>query len=369
MSNRTVGIEIEVLVAADLFDVRNHIRHSNVLGEWTAKLDGSVRSNECDATGQRFSGMEFVSGILPLSSVEKSVEALLNFLENYETRVNDTCGLHVHVDASGLTAASVANVAFRYGKDQKAISKWLAESRQNNEYARPLLSDGSVMDTSRSVIEKGTKDVRALTKLSRYSAVNLSSVAKHGTIEFRQHHGSLRHDEIVSWVNFCHDFVVASTLTPVQATAAIVIAPMTTQAQDGLRANAIIRQLILISRALDQAQGGIVSKEALARASGDTEEDRIAPQSIPGYIKILRDKYLSRTAYAGALTNTYGKGYSFSPHRESPIRTLEGHISLEDRSTIPSVRGIFDGVFAIDAQPGWEYGQQPETVEHLLSRR
>jgi hypothetical protein len=46
--------------------------------------------------------------------------------------------------------------------------------------------------------------------ISRYRKVNIASFNRHGTIEFRQHEGTMDPDRILNWVQFCTHFVEES---------------------------------------------------------------------------------------------------------------------------------------------------------------
>jgi hypothetical protein len=47
----------------------------------------------------------------------------------------------------------------------------------------------------------------------RYNKVNLCAFLRHGTIEFRQHSGTMNVDKVINWIVFCVNFVETSANT------------------------------------------------------------------------------------------------------------------------------------------------------------
>ena len=52
-----------------------------------------------------------------------------------------------------------------------------------------------------------------VTDFGMYKKVNICAFARHGTIEFRQHQGTLSFEKIVNWISFCQEFVNHSKKT------------------------------------------------------------------------------------------------------------------------------------------------------------
>lgn len=71
----------------------------------------------------------------------------------------------------------------------------------------------STVQKLEALIAKGTWDsVEDMCNqvADRYRAVNLHAFPRHGTVEFRQHHGSLSGDKVTAWVTFVLEFVERS---------------------------------------------------------------------------------------------------------------------------------------------------------------
>jgi hypothetical protein len=201
--NRRFGVEIE-FVGIGQSQMLRTLRDAEIpstsngsynRGNWVVKDDGSVH-------GPRGSG-ELVSpplsGVRGLAQVKKVCQTILDA----GATANSTCGLHVHVDAAGLTGSQMANVVRLYRDHQSVINQILPTSRHRNRYASPM---GTGVNACLTQLDqaRGTTGIRsALNYLNRYLAVNLSAFIRHGTIEFRQHNGTTSPSKILSWIKFC----------------------------------------------------------------------------------------------------------------------------------------------------------------------
>lgn len=193
------GVEIECMVPRDV-NLYALMNEAGVQNQWTEKHDGSLMP----PVGYR--GVEIVS--VPLHNLDDSFESIkkiCNVLNKAGAIINKTCGLHVHVDASGFSAAQMRNVFDRYKKFEIEIDKWMPASRRKSEntYCRSL--NGVDVFHSDSI-----NTMCGNTGSSRYLKVNLQAYLVHGTVEFRQHSGTTRADKIINWVKFCINFMKQS---------------------------------------------------------------------------------------------------------------------------------------------------------------
>ena len=211
VSGRTFGIEAEfygitpqtavaALQAVGIVASWEGYTH-RVMPGWKVVTDASVTSRGTNAG----SGLELVSPILQgeagLAEAAKAVTALLNA----GGKTDRTCGLHVHVGMDGLTGASIMKVLDLYAANQHNINGLVARSRNSNSYCEPLAHRNGYRQSYYDQF-RGTSNVRDMKAIAqsfgRYSVVNLSAYAKYGTVEFRQHQGTLNGKKVVSWVRF-----------------------------------------------------------------------------------------------------------------------------------------------------------------------
>lgn len=113
-------------------------------------------------------------------------------------RVNKSCGLHVHLDFSERDAAHAQRIGHNYYMLELLIVSSLAPSRAANRYC--------MIDAVPAVSEHPAS-LGELLGRGRYCAVNYCAIARHGTIEFRQHQGSLNFAKIRKWIMFLQSLV------------------------------------------------------------------------------------------------------------------------------------------------------------------
>jgi hypothetical protein len=170
---------------------------------WKIVEDCTVYPNDED---WGCSTMEVVSPPLRGQDGLAELVRVLTVLSELGCTVNDTCGLHVHHDASDLDAEAVRTLAKTYLKFEGVIDSLLDESRENHRYAQTLKFD-TVEGMFARVDEAVTSYDIYRIWWDRYVKLNLESLQVHGTVEFRQHEGSLDVCEIAAWVSLTQSMV------------------------------------------------------------------------------------------------------------------------------------------------------------------
>lgn len=202
---RTFGIEIEAFNATQ-FDVVQAMRAEGLIAETASynNSDASYWRIKTDASISGENAFEVVSPILTdLADVAKCCRALATV----NAKVNQSTGLHVHIGAADLKLADWKNMVKRYRDNETIIDCFMPRSRRENN-ARYVQS---IIGLMTSTIDSAT-NVRQLGNLmrTRYLKLNVQSFVKHGTVEFRQHSGTVDFEKISKWVEFCLNFVSAS---------------------------------------------------------------------------------------------------------------------------------------------------------------
>ena len=210
-SNRTFGVEceffgitphaaIDALAAAGISAHYAGYTHA-ITPDWKIVRDVSV-TKQGTSVG---AGLELVSPILRgaagLEQAAKAVKALLSI----GGKVDKSCGLHVHIGMDGLTGAQFMNVFDLYAANQTHINSVVARSRHSNRYCKPQNNSPQYERGRYDAIRRAdaANEIReGVRSLDRFVAVNLTSYAKYGTVEFRQHQGTLNGEKLTSWVKF-----------------------------------------------------------------------------------------------------------------------------------------------------------------------
>jgi hypothetical protein len=189
-----------------------HARSSS----WTVCRDGSVSG-----------GGEVVSPILQGSAGLDALRKVCDALTAAGADANTTCGMHIHVGARNvLTMRQMRNVAKMFLRHEAAFDQILPPSRRAgaNRFCQrnATASHGTLADkfarldaarTLRDVaaVMNGGFDERNHYTHHRYFALNFQSYASHGTLEFRQHSGTVDATKATEWVKLIVGFVARAT--------------------------------------------------------------------------------------------------------------------------------------------------------------
>lgn len=221
------GIEIELVNVDSHSDlrraIRSHLREENLDDSgWSVKYDGSL--NSLGAKG----GAEVVSPALTHGpSSLRAIEIVCKAIREYGGFVNDTCGVHVHVDVRSYKADQILNIVQTYAENETHIDSFMTSPRRddNAEYCRSMVKHIAnpatlvqdfrtqhyhrMNDSTEGLICEAARWQRAIER--RYSKVNVyNAFVRHGTIEFRQHHATINSDELLAWVDFLKNLVELS---------------------------------------------------------------------------------------------------------------------------------------------------------------
>lgn len=176
--------------------------HRTPQGAWKVVYDVSV-------TG----GVEVVSP--PLSGADGFAEitTAVNALRAAGFRVDRSCGLHVHHEVSDLTGAEIGSLVSFYTGHQSALDSLVAPSRRSTVHAALLgpinavEREGLVRRLSAITGDTAAEKITSARSLgfgdrpaARYRVLNVHSFGNYGTVEFRQHQGTLNARKIEAWV-------------------------------------------------------------------------------------------------------------------------------------------------------------------------
>lgn len=191
---RRFGVEFECgmprTVSRD--DIRAALAAEGLTG-WQIKGDGSLSI-------PGMVGTEVVSPPLAGEDGEEQVRKAARALRGLGAVVNRTCGTHVHHDIADLTVEQIKRVARGWFNNQTIINGLVSPSRRGqggSSYCQPLAED----EVRR--VEQATRleQIRSI-PIGRYRTMNLTSYGRHGTIEIRQHQGTLDAEKVISWLRF-----------------------------------------------------------------------------------------------------------------------------------------------------------------------
>ena len=208
MSNRPFGVEIECYTPNPEQDVYGDycdgvaaaacLLHDNNFSSWSSLVSSDESLDE--------GGAEIKSPVLYGQTGFDELKSVVNLLNANQYYVESDCGLHVHLDAPEFenNPKLIVKTAKSWNKNQELINNMVADWRINNDHCE--IWEGRDVEH----LEKCLRDNIGLDATLRGS-INFGSLPYHGTIEIRQHEGTLNYEEIESWVKFCQAFVDSMT--------------------------------------------------------------------------------------------------------------------------------------------------------------
>ena len=202
-SKRYISVEIEV---ASVGGGSSGDKVSPVVKEWNSAIvhDGSLPSTGFEINTAPANGDIFINLINEVCGVLKAQKA----------KVDNSCGLHVHVDARECNFYDIRKLVYLYDKIETAFFGIVAPSRKTVHYCAPcgkklvknLEENNIIKDNKKTIItnvygsEVNLNTVKTQKyNNARYNALNLHSWVYRGTIENRMHHGTINAEKIINW--------------------------------------------------------------------------------------------------------------------------------------------------------------------------
>lgn len=182
-----IGVEIECFIPTmhdeddcriDESETRRYLREAIKdagIPRVSVKDDGSLSSDYDDVSCEVTILFNSSDGFEPLQKV-------CRILSQFDCYTNETCGLHVHLDARHLDKKGVKIVGRRLGRSLPVLQYMVDKSRTNS---------GSFNDVRVSQLSRSGE---------RYCAINLTSWFKFKTVEVRLHGGTTSFKKIKNWI-------------------------------------------------------------------------------------------------------------------------------------------------------------------------
>lgn len=153
-------------------------------------------------------GLELVSPPLRGTEGFVQVQEACQALKAAGCQINSRCGIHVHHEANHLTLPQVRTLLENYAFLEEAFDAVVKAGRRKDEnHYCGSLKEFDVESSLENDMIRGFLADFADYK-GRYVKLNPLSLARHNTLEFRQHHATLDEDELIYWIKLTQMFVV-----------------------------------------------------------------------------------------------------------------------------------------------------------------
>lgn len=199
---------------------------------WKVVSDSSIKSERksgnilIDAPSQY--RVEIVSPILTYDDIEP-LQELVRALRNEGAITNNTCGIHIHVDAANHTPNTLKNLVNLIASKEELLYKSLGIDPERLRYCKKVNEQ-----LIQAINKQKPKTLDALADVwyqgygcegrerhyhqSRYHGLNLHSTFTKGTVEFRLFNSTTHAGKIKAYIQFClavsHQALSQKTASP-----------------------------------------------------------------------------------------------------------------------------------------------------------
>lgn len=225
LSQRTFGVEIEFHTA-----IRAHVAeavervvgyHIHMVGyhgttcctcggrvsgysQWKLETDSSATRGMRNAGHlPRNQGGELVSPVLSGEAGIAEVKAVMQALRSVGAKVDKKHGMHMHLGVADMNSDHKIRLVRNFYNSQTQFFDLVAASRRNNIYCRPL----SNYQMTHWIVELQNG---RFPSGNHTDAMNLTNLARIGTIEMRLHQGTLNGKKAEMWIRLMLQFFEAS---------------------------------------------------------------------------------------------------------------------------------------------------------------
>ena len=180
--------------------------------KWKVVSDSSI---QCQSRGERTASRQYsVEVVSPICRYEdlETIQQVVRTLRRGGAKVNESCGIHIHVDASAHDSKTLRNIVNIMASKEDLLYKALKVQVDRQYYCQK-----ADLRFLKDINGKRPKSMQELETLwyngvsrrsnhydsTRYHALNLHSVFSKGTIEFRMFNSTLHAGEVKSYIQLC----------------------------------------------------------------------------------------------------------------------------------------------------------------------
>jgi hypothetical protein len=185
-SSGDVGIEIEL-------EADNIPDSCEVEPVWRREVDQSLRGE---------SGEFVLNKPIKIEHIDGAFDVLKKAFKKSGLVIRPTyrAGIHVHVNVQHLTPLQLINFICAYFLLEEVFLGYCDKSRRGNHFCLRMSDASYSLDSLVNMIVK--EDLRSLnTEDLRYASLNVTSLFKYGSIEFRALESTLDYDKIKVWAS------------------------------------------------------------------------------------------------------------------------------------------------------------------------
>lgn len=200
-------------------DVQAEGYNHNTRNYWKLVPDASISAQTGDNLRDA-SGIECVSPVLNGKKGIVDIKKAIRSLVGAGASINKSVGYHAHFGIAGLSIEHLRNLLYNYRGFEPIIDTIMLENRRGavnssseSQWAKSLYRRFPNENDFWQLLEgcQSVSDIQyQVFGNDRYQKTNLMAYSRYGTIEFRQHGGTLEEDTIIYWLYWLHFLIQVS---------------------------------------------------------------------------------------------------------------------------------------------------------------
>ncbi len=187
-----VGVEIEISTSSSSSQFSSSY--------WNTVPEGSVPGFEA-VLDRPMAGSELV---IALEEAEQQISRLSG-----SNKFPEMTSVHVHVDIRDMTVTQLINFLTLSIMFENVLFNYVEHHRSKNHFCLPMTDATDCLNRLKRFVEQARTDslsrdrIRSLFTSDevKYAGINLSSIPRYGSLEFRMHHGTADSTALIRWIN------------------------------------------------------------------------------------------------------------------------------------------------------------------------
>lgn len=192
------GLEIECEGEGVAWDGKD----AEVIKMWNPVRDGSLRSY------LGHSPQEWIfKGPVSFENSKKRVEGLFDYFSRKKTKLvmSNRCSVHVHYNMSDKNCYQVVNLFILYTILEDILDNYCGDDRRGNLFClSSRMAEGQVGWVGDALFRYNS--FAYIRNSDRYCSLNLASLNKFGSVEFRGMRGLDNQEDIIAWLKILSEF-------------------------------------------------------------------------------------------------------------------------------------------------------------------
>lgn len=172
-----------------------------ISANWRIDRDGSLRGESA----------EFVTVPIKFSQLDSVMDELSASYRSYNSTIDESvrAGVHVHLNVQRLTIQQFFTMVTGYFLLEDLLVRWCGPAREGNHFClRSKEGEYVLFQLAKAAQDRKLRPLD--TDTIRYCSMNLFSLFKYGTVEFRAMRGTGNLKDIKTWARMLHSILVNS---------------------------------------------------------------------------------------------------------------------------------------------------------------